>query len=277
MVIRDIQGFEDIDEMLSQSVTTTIVAPGAPGSGSQAIPVVSLGPVQVMSRSGATIPQVIATIRTPSKIVSTVAAPSGLFQATIDQADLDAGAVVIFSGSGYLSTTVQAIGLLCNRGTRNEFGQTVTMSSIQCSFPVYYLDPVQSTIPQTPYPPTYAPSAVTYGVPYGGPGYAQPMYPPPPSYGPPPYPYPPAPDQEVRYKSSDIPVEDRPRRPRRAPKPMKDETVPSPPSATPENQAVPRPPATAPGIFALTDSVNPWLLAGGGVLVIGAFIWLVKN
>jgi hypothetical protein len=237
-----------------------------------------------MGRNGATIPQVIATIRTPSKVVSTVAAPSGLFQATIDQADLDAGAVIIFSASGYLSTTVQAIGLLCNRGTRNEFGQTVTMSTSQCTFPVYYLDSVQSTIPQTPYPPTYAPSPTQYGVPYGGPGYAQPMYPPPPQYAPPPPGYAPSPyapptTPEGYYRSSDIPVEE-PAPRRRAKRPTKDETVPAPPGSSPDNQATPAPPAGTPygpGIFALTGGINPWYLAGGAVVVIGAFIFLVKS
>lgn len=272
MVIREIDGFEDIDSMLSQSITTVVNAPGAPGAGQQSIPIVSLGPIQVMSRSGATIPSVTATIRTASTVLSTVSAPSGLFQATVDQSVVDQGAVIVFSAPGYLSTTVQAVGLICNRGTRNEMNQVVSMTSQNCSYPMYYLDPVQTQIPQQ-YPPTYAPGQ------YVGPTYP----PPPPGYMPSPYGPPPGyaygqPQQEVRYKSSDIPVEDRPRRPVRRPKPTKDETVPAPPSANPENQAVPAPPASAaPGIFALGSGMQPWLIAGGGLVAVGFLIWVIKS
>ena len=170
MIVRETVSFADIDWAMGQdaattttttvpATTTTVVAP-APAPVAPAVPapvltpIVSLGPVRVMSRSGQTPYGIRATIRTPYRVIRDMEVPAGLFQAVIPKADFDAGATVIFGSSSHGSIEVPAVRFICAIGFQDQYGVLSQMSTVNCPFiNQYFPEPVAPPRPAPAYRP----------------------------------------------------------------------------------------------------------------------------
>lgn len=146
---------------LPTSVPVPPVAPVAPAGpvSTQTIPIVTLGPATILDKSGNTITGIRATVRTPARILTVAEVPGGIFQMTVDRADFDAGISILIGAPGYNSISIPAAGLVCNTGTRNEYGVVTSMTSNQCPFRSYYLPQVAApAAAATPAPRAKKPS-----------------------------------------------------------------------------------------------------------------------
>lgn len=130
---------------------TTIPAPAPVPSGpvgTQTIPIITLGPATILDKSGYAISNIRATVRTPARILTVSEVPGGIFQMTVDRADFDAGISILFGAPGYGAINVPAAAVVCNTGTRNEYGVVTSMTNNQCPFRSFYLSqPVAQAAP----------------------------------------------------------------------------------------------------------------------------------
>lgn len=145
------------------STTPVPVTPPGP-AGTQTIPVVQIGPVRVMDKSGYAVGGIRATLRTPGRIIKTEEVPGGIFQSIVDRADFDAGLTVIFGAPDRVPVTVPGNAIFCNTGTRNEFNAVTSMTQNPCPPQSYYFEaPQQIERPAygggAPTAPAPAPSA----------------------------------------------------------------------------------------------------------------------
>jgi hypothetical protein len=124
------------------STTPVPVTPTGP-AGTQTIPVVQIGPVRVMDKSGYAVGGVRATVRTPGRIVKTEEVPGGIYQTTVDRSDFDAGITVIFGAPDRVPVTVPGNAIFCNTGTRNEFNAITSMTQNPCPPQSYYFEAPQ--------------------------------------------------------------------------------------------------------------------------------------
>lgn len=128
---------------VAPATTTPAPAPVPSGPvGTQTIPIVTLGPATILDRAGYAITGIRATVRTPARILTVSEVPGGIFQMTVDRADFDAGISILIGAPGYNSISIPAAGIVCNTGTRNEYGAVTSMTANQCPFRSYYLPQV---------------------------------------------------------------------------------------------------------------------------------------
>lgn len=112
-------------------------------AGTQVIPIVQIGPVRIMDRSGYSVPNVMVTLRTPGRIIKTESVAGGIYQTNVDRSDFDAGITAIFGAPDRAAVTVPASALFCNTGTRNEFNTITSMTQNPCPPQSYYFDAAQ--------------------------------------------------------------------------------------------------------------------------------------
>ena len=150
MIVRETISFADIDWAMGQDAATApaVVAPAAPALPPAAVPapapvltpIVSLGPVRVMARSGLSPYGIRATIRTPYRVIRDMEVPGGLFQAVIPKSDFDAGATIIFGSSSHGTIEVPAVKFICAVGFQDQYGNLTQMSQTQCPFTNQYFE-----------------------------------------------------------------------------------------------------------------------------------------